>query len=536
MVYKIRMQYVGRAFGSVANTWNSLNPATLSGAIDVIVIEQENGDLACSPFHIRFGKFSLLRPSEKKVVCKINDEKVGYPMKVSDGGEAFFVFETDGGLDVPSEMQTSPVISPMSSPAKGLRQTDVDLAEPEFLDLNRPATASPTINGTNAPHLRTITAQSIPSRPHSGDWSPSSAPMDSTSGLSTSATTPPSHLQLPREMNNLLSQESQTRRSRTPTLNHEELIKRATSISNRLASSDLPAKVTDKGDVYLDMTGYKAGKAEAAQAEETARRILVEEVQKNVDLESLIGADEKGNLWIFSSEEAKDQALKEQGGAGAMQFDYEYASDDGRSERSMPLAVTTPPSTPPLNGFPQIQSDKTYVKTLRLTSEQLKVLKLKPGPNSMSFSVNEGKATCTAIMYFWNYQTPIVISDIDGTITKSDALGHVLTMIGRDWTHAGVAKLYTDIANNGYHILYLTSRSVGQADTTRTYLRGIEQLSYKLPQGPVIMSPDRTMAALRREIYLRKPEIFKMACLRDIQHLFGESCNPFYAGFWQSHH
>lgn len=61
------MNLVGRAFGSVSKTWNSINPATLSGAIDVIVVEQENGDLACSPFHVRFGKFQLLRPSEKKV-------------------------------------------------------------------------------------------------------------------------------------------------------------------------------------------------------------------------------------------------------------------------------------------------------------------------------------------------------------------------------------------------------------------------------------------------------------------------------------
>jgi phosphatidate phosphatase PAH1 len=31
---------------------------------------------------------------------------------------------------------------------------------------------------------------------------------------------------------------------------------------------------------------------------------------------------------------------------------------------------------------------------------------------------------------------------------------------------------------------------------------------------------------------MRKPELFKMACLRDIQRLFGESArNPFYAGF-----
>lgn len=104
-------------------------------------------------------------------------------------------------------------------------------------------------------------------------------------------------------------------------------------------------------------------------------------------------------------------------------------------------------------------------------------------------------------------------------------------MIGRDWTHLGVAKLYTDIVANGYNILYLTSRSVGQADTTRAYINGIVQESYKLPKGPVIMSPDRTIAALRREIYLRKPEVFKMACLRDIKSLFHQRESPFYAGF-----
>ena len=104
-------------------------------------------------------------------------------------------------------------------------------------------------------------------------------------------------------------------------------------------------------------------------------------------------------------------------------------------------------------------------------------------------------------------------------------------MIGRDWTHIGVAKLYTDITANGYNILYLTSRSVGQADTTRAYLHGVVQEGYRLPRGPVILSPDRTIAALRREIYLRKPEVFKMACLRDILNLFTPQKNPFYAGF-----
>ena len=114
---------------------------------------------------------------------------------------------------------------------------------------------------------------------------------------------------------------------------------------------------------------------------------------------------------------------------------------------------------------------------------------------------------------------------------RSDALGHVLNMLGRDWTHPGVAKLFGDITANGYNIMYLTSRSVGQADTTRAYLAGINQEGNKLPLGPVILSPDRTIAALRREVYLRKPEVFKMSCLRDIASLFGSHKQPFYAGF-----
>jgi phosphatidate phosphatase PAH1 len=100
------MQYVRSISGSVSKTWNSINPSTLSGAIDVIVIEQEDGSLACSPFHVRFGKFSLLRPYEKKVEFRVNDVKQDYAMKLAEGGEAFFVFETSD--NIPEAMQTSP--------------------------------------------------------------------------------------------------------------------------------------------------------------------------------------------------------------------------------------------------------------------------------------------------------------------------------------------------------------------------------------------------------------------------------------------
>ena len=37
------MQYARSFRESVSKTWNSINPATLSGAIDVVVVEQEDG-------------------------------------------------------------------------------------------------------------------------------------------------------------------------------------------------------------------------------------------------------------------------------------------------------------------------------------------------------------------------------------------------------------------------------------------------------------------------------------------------------------
>jgi phosphatidate phosphatase LPIN len=35
-------------------------------------------------------------------------------MKLGEGGEAFFVFQTEG--DIPEHMQTSPIVSPAQSP------------------------------------------------------------------------------------------------------------------------------------------------------------------------------------------------------------------------------------------------------------------------------------------------------------------------------------------------------------------------------------------------------------------------------------
>lgn len=174
---------------------------------------------------------------------------------------------------------------------------------------------------------------------------------------------------------------------------------------------------------------------------------------------------------------------------------------------------------------------KSDLSPNRLNPQQS--LNLQKGMNSVSFVVRstlQGTATTNARIFLLDQDTKIVISDVDGTITKSDALGHLFTMVGRDWTHLGVAGLYTAIMQNGYQMLYLTSRAIGQASYTRDYLKKVEQGRFQLPDGPVIMSPDRLFKSFHREVILKKPEEFKMAVLRDIKRLFGDT-NPFYAGF-----
>lgn len=84
-------------------------------------------------------------------------------------------------------------------------------------------------------------------------------------------------------------------------------------------------------------------------------------------------------------------------------------------------------------------------------------------------------ASITCHLFLWSPHAKIIISDVDGTITKSDVLGHLCAVIGKDWTHTGIAELYSNIHKNGYHLLYLTARAIGQIDTTRSYLQNVKQ-------------------------------------------------------------
>lgn len=182
----------------------------------------------------------------------------------------------------------------------------------------------------------------------------------------------------------------------------------------------------------------------------------------------------------------------------------------------------------------KVKVNKKKVRTLTPTSKQLASLNLKEGKNVVIFTFSTamlGNQQVDARIFLWRWDAKIVISDVDGTITRSDLLGQVMPLVGMDWSQTGVAHLFTAIKENGYQLLFLSARSISQSYITRQFLLNIKQDGKALPEGPVVISPDGLFPSLFREVVRRAPHEFKISCLEDIKALFPPDRNPFYAGF-----
>ena len=87
------------------------------------------------------------------------------------------------------------------------------------------------------------------------------------------------------------------------------------------------------------------------------------------------------------------------------------------------------------------------------------------------------------------------------------------------------------INENGYQILYVSSRSVGLANTTRNYIKKVSQENIKLPDGPILLSPGRLFESIKVEVFQRKPETVKIPILAELLKLFPLRKDLYYAGF-----
>uniref|UniRef100_A0A665WKV4 phosphatidate phosphatase n=1 Tax=Echeneis naucrates TaxID=173247 RepID=A0A665WKV4_ECHNA len=530
------MNYVGQLAGQVLVTvkelYKGINQATLSGCIDVIVIRQPDGTFQCSPFHVRFGKLGVLRSREKVIDIEINGEPVELHMKLGDNGEAFFVQETEQQnvssvteIYVAFQLFTCRAHSFMLSPNTGDSPSPPgDLTDPH----RRVVRKRSQHQGPEDIYLDDlkalepdVVARYFPKRykpgkrmgRHSGSQSPQSvgsAAADSgTECLSDSAGDLPdvtlslcggvgenSEISKEKFMEHIITYNEFA--ENPAIIDNPNLVVR---IANRYYNWTLAAPL------ILSMQAFQKNLPKA-----TEEAWVKEKMPK------------KSGRWWFWRKSSVKQVL-------SMHKTAEWSSDDETKE----LNTVAPDLAEHVQAEgPAPVSYHSYKKSLRLSSDQIASLKLREGPNDVTFSITtqyQGTCRCEGTIYLWDWDDKVIISDIDGTITKSDVFGQILPQLGKDWTHQGIAKLYHSVHENGYKFLYCSARAIGMADMTRGYLHWVNDRGTLLPQGPLMLSPSSLFSAFHREIIEKKPEKFKIECLTDIKNLFFPNTHPFYAAF-----
>uniref|UniRef100_A0AAQ6IAY6 phosphatidate phosphatase n=1 Tax=Anabas testudineus TaxID=64144 RepID=A0AAQ6IAY6_ANATE len=571
-------QLAETVFVTVKELYRGLNPATLTGGIDVIVVRQPDGSFQCSPFHVRFGKLGVLRSKEKIVDIEINGESVDLHMKLGDNGEAFFVEENENM--VPAHLCTSPL--PLELPEEtaeasegsfvagsGTRRKKRRRKRKQLIQQREDdtvTTASPS--STESTNLKQQGAASEQGEQGSSSSVPVS---EGDSGIDPCAEG--------WEEGSGSGLVNASARGSTPNKTDSKV--EMTAVGVRWTSPEVKGKKKVAArrnhhlgptDIYLDdlttldpeMAALYFPKSQSPQsvgsgAMDSGTEYLSDSTSYNMDVITSVNlftfalSPEKFMKHIVTYQEfAKNPGIIEDPNLviciNSNYYNWAVAAP-------VVLSMTAFQKNLPKSTIERLVKDKMPKKSGRwwfwrrrdmdnnqvdtqVTNSPLpdiqENLNLREGANQVVFSVTtqyQGTCRCEAAIYLWNWDDRVIISDIDGTITKSDALGHILPQFGKDWTHKGIAKLYHKIHQNGYKFLYCSARAIGMAAITKNYLQWVNDKGIVLPKGPVLLAPSSLFSALHREVIEKKPEVFKVACLGDIRDLFNPQRQPFYAAF-----
>jgi phosphatidate phosphatase LPIN len=95
---------------------------------------------------------------------------------------------------------------------------------------------------------------------------------------------------------------------------------------------------------------------------------------------------------------------------------------------------------------------------------------LRLGPNSGVYRVQSLDVTVAFTIFVLAQTDRLVVTDVDGTVTKSNAKGVIGPVVGLNEDQLGVVELFERVARNGYKLVYLTARPMGVEKDTKKYL------------------------------------------------------------------
>lgn len=467
------MGVVKSIFTTVSGLYNNINPITLSGVNDIIVVVGEDGELRCSPFQLRFSKLKFTT-ARNQVHIIVNGKLTDIDMTITSQGDLLFEQEV-----VKEGFEYEKVVDYLQS-----KEVQIMAILQNTIDATKRLTSDQQ-NFLNECRERNLQMR-----------------MESKSFMKHEADNP---------YETIIKQYTKFSYMTTSPENYEYLLKnhrRVLQIIEGIAS-----RIHSNQKISFSICAN-------IKVEKTYDVVFDDFLVKNIEIpESTIVKLEDGEHIFFMSFQIFSRVY------------FEVLLSKNRRHRLVEFLEKEYNKSIGWSLFKSKKALKRDVSfSLTLSSNELKSLDLKPGKNQVIFKVSGVGSQLEACIYLWNANDKIVVSDIDGTITKSDVRGHFYNLVGRDWTHSGIASLYSKIVKNGYKLIYLTARPLGQSFSTKNYLKQVSQGEYTLPDGPVIHNPDGVLEAIYREIILKKPEEFKIACLLLIKGLFCGK-DPFIAGF-----
>ncbi|KAF0987517.1 hypothetical protein HZS_4219 [Henneguya salminicola] len=523
------MNVLGKIVSNVKHFYNEINPATLSGAIDIVVIEQLDGTYCCSPFHVKFGILEVMRAKNKKVDLYLNDEGIDLQMELGESGDAYFVnfpgpcncedcksfnavknasvtsvFELNKSIEK-STLSDTEIVCDNSFERSTFPLSDNECAKAHLRQLHENVTNMKEFNYTISIPTQPLLSQAEVSesisqsdiiqksddicllpRPAFNDFV---VELSLCGNLEFSSKKPDNFEKYFVAFDEFITNPS--------LLNKPNLVIR---INNSYYNWPIAAPMILS---YVAFNSYLPNETLAKLKKDFLPKKKKGWFSWRRSIEGDLSDEEKNTPTANEIKPPEAQQIIEE----SLNNKISCATLSLNCSPEEDINLNAPETI--IKNLTELPTRSCYRRSKTLNSEMLKSLNLVNGENNIIFSVTtryQGTVTCGAKIFLWNHTDRIVISDVDGTITKSDVLGVMLPLVGKDWTQEG-------------------------ANRTRCYLQNIIMDKLQLPRGPILLSPSSLLESLHREVIEKKPEIFKIECLKNIVNLFPPDSNPLVSGF-----
>ena len=485
------------------------NNSVLSGAMDMIVIKQEDNSFKSTPLMVRFGQFRILKAKETNVEIYINDTKIDLPMRLSEQGEAYVLKERKTGKDklniaidasISDDFGYAPAADKGLSSSLSPRSTNNNNFEEDIGDNN---------NQTNITVMKDTATTSNNKATHAKRRENANRTNNNTSSVHK------------RKMSFDLFLYSGTTRSKV-IKNKKLIISKETSFQIDASPNATNNGFSLSNDIKIELSNsWSTISKNKDDSKFDIQRIFTESQYTKEDffkdpwkvINNTNLAIKHGKhiyTWkviapLLISYLAYGESLPErtlnslttqqngflmwktiENNAYKIELTTKNIIDNSSSTSNGASNSTTSGTGVPSSKSKLSQNTKKrkYKKSYYFTSEHLSQMNLNYGKNTVQFKIKTtyyGSHVLVADMYLWNYNDKIIISDYDGTITRTDVIGMFF-----GWTHKKVALLYNNLDRNGYKIIYLTARPVCTHERTKNTLFSLTQDSLKMPKGPVL--------------------------------------------------